>query len=257
MTSIIMSGCSGRMGHVITDLVKTDPDAQIIAGVDIAGESSEYPVYRSFEELDAAFAAESRKADVIVDFSSPKAFDGMIAYAVKSGTPAVVCTTGLSEDQIARLDEDSRKVAVLRSANMSVGINLLLKLLKEAAPRLAAEGFDIEIVERHHNQKKDAPSGTALALADSINEGLDGQYHYVYDRSQRTEKRDPKEIGISAVRGGSIPGTHEVIFAGQDEVIEFQHIAYSRSIFGKGAVSAAKFLARKKPGFYSMADVIG
>lgn len=257
MTKMIMSGCNGRMGHVISDLVKTDPEVQIVAGVDIAGESGGYPVYHSFEELAAAFESGGQKADVIVDFSSPKAFAGMMAYAVRSGTPAVVCTTGLSEDQIAQLDQDSQKVAVLRSANMSVGINLLLKLVKEAAPKLATEGFDIEIVERHHNQKKDAPSGTALALADSINEGLGGQYHYVYDRSQRLEKRDPKEIGISAVRGGSIPGTHEVIFAGQDEVIEFQHIAYSRSIFGKGAIAAAKFLAGKPAGFYSMADVIG
>ena len=140
---------------------------------------------------------------------------------------------------------------------MSLGVNLLLKLVKEAARRLAPEGYDIEIVERHHNQKKDAPSGTALALAESINEGLDGAYRFTYDRSQRMEKRDPKEIGISAVRGGNIPGTHEVIFAGQDEVIEFNHIAYSRSIFGKGALSAAKFLAGQRPGLYTMSDVIG
>jgi 4-hydroxy-tetrahydrodipicolinate reductase len=140
---------------------------------------------------------------------------------------------------------------------MSLGVNLLIKLVKEAAQTLAKAGFDIEIVERHHNQKKDAPSGTALALADSINEGLDNAYEYVYDRSDRVQKRDPKEIGISAVRGGNIPGTHEVIFAGMDEVVELTHLAYSRSIFGKGAISAAKFLAGKSPKFYSMADVIG
>jgi 4-hydroxy-tetrahydrodipicolinate reductase len=140
---------------------------------------------------------------------------------------------------------------------MSLGVNLLLKLVREAARKLAPEGFDIEIVERHHNQKKDAPSGTALALADSINEGLDGAYEYTYDRSQRLEKRREKEIGISAVRGGNIPGTHEVIFAGMDELVELRHVAYSRSIFGKGAIAAAKFLAGKDAKMYSMSDVIG
>ncbi len=255
MTGIILSGADGRMGHVIADLASADADVKIVAGVDIAGQSTgDFPVYRTFDEL-----AENLKegADVIVDFSSPKAFDAMMDYSVKASVPAVVCTTGLTDEQIARLNEDSRKVAVLRSANMSLGINLLLKAVKEAAQTLAGAGFDIEIVEAHHNQKKDAPSGTALALADSINEGLDSAYHYTYDRSQRSGKRDPKEIGISSVRGGTIPGIHKVIFAGQDEVIEFNHTAYSRSIFGKGALSAAKFLAGKPAGFYSMADVIG
>ena len=194
---------------------------------------------------------------MIVDFSSPKVFDAMLDYALANKLPVVVCTTGLSEEQIARLDSAVEQIAVLRSANMSLGVNLLIKLVKEAAQTLAKAGFDIEIVERHHNQKKDAPSGTALALADSINEGLDNAYEYVYDRSDRVQKRDPKEIGISAVRGGNIPGTHEVIFAGMDEVVELTHLAYSRSIFGKGAISAAKFLAGKSPKFYSMADVIG
>lgn len=255
MTNIILSGANGRMGHVIADLASADAEVRIAAGVDIAGQGTgSFPVYRSFDEL-----AENLKdkADAIVDFSSPRAFDSMMDYAVKTGVPAVVCTTGLSDGQIARLSEDSRKVAVLRSANMSVGINLLLKILKEAAPTLAQAGFDIEIVEAHHNQKKDAPSGTALALADSINEGLNGADHYIYDRSGRVEKRDPKEIGISSVRGGTIPGIHKVIFAGQDEVIEFNHTAYSRSIFGKGAIAAAKFIAGKPAGFYGMADVIG
>ncbi len=246
-----MSGCNGRMGTVITNLVAEDPDAQIVAGIDVAGQSSgDYPVYGSFDEIKEA-------VDVIVDFSSPKAFDGMMDYAVEKGIPVVVCTTGLTEEQIARLEEDSKKVAVLRSANMSLGVNLLIKLVREAAATLAPAGFDIEIVERHHNQKKDAPSGTALALADSINEGMDHRYSYTFDRSQRSAKRDDNEIGISAVRGGTIPGTHEVIFAGTDEVVELNHIAYSRSIFGKGAVAAAKFLAGKSAKFYSMSDVIG
>ncbi len=251
MTKILLSGCNGRMGTVITGLVEADPDVEIAAGIDVAGKNSgTYPVYGSFDEVKEAL-------DVIVDFSSPKVFDKMMDYAVAKGIPVVVCTTGLSEEQIARLEEDSKKVAVLRSANMSLGVNILIKLVREAAATLAPAGFDIEIVERHHNQKKDAPSGTALALADSINEGMGNRYHYTFDRSQRSEKRDADEIGISAVRGGTIPGTHEVIFAGTDEVVELNHIAYSRSIFGKGAVAAAKFLAGKSAKFYSMSDVIG
>lgn len=251
MTRILLTGCNGRMGKVITDLVREDPEVQIAAGIDVAGEADgSYPVFRFFDE------AAGQDVDVIIDFSSPKVFDAMMNYAASKQIPVVVCTTGLSEEQIRRLEEDAKKVAVLRSANMSLGVNILLKLVREAARKLAPEGFDIEIVERHHNQKKDAPSGTALALADSINEGLNGSYAYTFDRSQRMEKRDPKEIGISAVRGGNIPGTHEVIFAGMDEVVEFNHIAYSRSIFGKGAVAAAKFLAGKAPGLYTMSDVI-
>lgn len=251
MTKMLLVGCNGRMGKVITELAAGDADIEITAGVDVAGEcAGKYPVVSSFDEVAA-------DVDVIVDFSSPKVFDAMLDYALANKLPVVVCTTGLSEEQIARLDSAVEQIAVLRSANMSLGVNLLIKLVKEAAQTLANAGFDIEIVERHHNQKKDAPSGTALALADSINEGLDNAYEYVYDRSDRVQKRDPKEIGISAVRGGNIPGTHEVIFAGMDEVVELTHLAYSRSIFGKGAISAAKFLAGKSPKFYSMADVIG
>lgn len=251
MTRIILTGCNGRMGKVITELAKADPEIGIVAGIDVAGEPvGSYPVYGSFGEA-------KEEADVIVDFSSPKAFDTMMDYALVHQIPVVICTTGLSEEQIERIEEDSKQIALLRSANMSLGVNLLLKLVREAAAKLAPEGFDIEIVERHHNQKKDAPSGTALALADSINEGLDKAYEYTYDRSKRLEKRREKEIGISALRGGNIPGTHEVIFAGPDELVEFHHVAYSRSIFGKGALTAAKYLAGKGAGLYTMADVIG
>ena len=251
MTRIILTGCNGRMGKVITELAKADPEIGIVAGIDVAGEPvGSYPVYGSFGEA-------KEEADVIVDFSSPKAFDTMMDYALEHQIPVVICTTGLSEEQIERIEEDSKQIALLRSANMSLGVNLLLKLVREAAAKLAPEGFDIEIVERHHNQKKDAPSGTALALADSINEGLDKAYEYTYDRSKRLEKRREKEIGISALRGGNIPGTHEVIFAGPDELVEFHHVAYSRSIFGKGALTAAKYLAGKGAGLYTMADVIG
>ena len=174
----------------------------------------------------------------------------------KKSLPVVLCTTGLSDEQLKKVDECSEKIAVLKSANMSMGINLLLKLLKDAAKVLAPAGYDIELVEKHHNQKLDAPSGTALALADSINEAMGNEYEYVYDRSQVRKKRDAKEIGISAVRAGTIVGEHEVIFAGTDEVIEFKHTAYSRSVFAKGAVEAGKFLVGQPAGMYDMGDVI-
>ena len=175
---------------------------------------------------------------------------------MEKNLPVVLCTTGLSDEQLEKVQKTAEKVPVLKSANMSLGVNLLLKLLKDAAKVLGNAGYDIELVERHHNQKVDAPSGTALALADSINEALGGAYHYVYDRSQVRQKRDSREIGISAVRGGTIVGEHEVIFAGTDEVIEFKHTAYSRNVFAKGAVEAAKFLKGKTPGMYDMGDVI-
>ena len=251
MVKIIMHGCNGHMGQVISDIVEKDPDAEIVAGIDIADQGKKsYPV---FTDIDACQV----EADAIIDFSSAKATDKLLEYSAARQIPVVLCSTGLSQEQLAKVEETSRKVAVLKSANMSLGINTLLKLVQDAARVLAAAGFDMEIVEKHHRLKLDAPSGTALALADSINEAMDNQYHYVYDRSQKREKRDDKEIGISAVRGGTIVGEHEIIFAGQDEVIEFKHTAYSKAIFGKGAVEAAKFLAGKPAGRYDMSDVIG
>ena len=251
MVKIIMHGCNGHMGQVISGIVEKDPDAEIVAGIDIADQGkNNYPV---FTDIDACQV----EADAIIDFSSAKATDKLLEYSAARQIPVVLCSTGLSQEQLAKVEETSRKVAVLKSANMSLGINTLLKLVQDAARVLAAAGFDMEIVEKHHRLKLDAPSGTALALADSINEAMDNQYHYVYDRSQKREKRDDKEIGISAVRGGTIVGEHEIIFAGQDEVIEFKHTAYSKAIFGKGAVEAAKFLAGKPAGRYDMSDVIG
>lgn len=251
MVKIIMHGCNGHMGQVISDIVEKDPDAEIVAGIDIADQGkNSYPV---FTDIDACQV----EADAIIDFSSAKATDKLLEYSAARQIPVVLCSTGLSQEQLAKVEETSRKVAVLKSANMSLGINTLLKLVQDAARVLAAAGFDMEIVEKHHRLKLDAPSGTALALVDSINEAMDNQYHYVYDRSQKREKRDDKEIGISAVRGGTIVGEHEIIFAGQDEVIEFKHTAYSKAIFGKGAVEAAKFLAGKPAGRYDMSDVIG
>ena len=249
MVNAILNGCNGAMGRVITDIVSKDDGIRIVAGVDVNPlKLADYEVYETLDQCPAA--------DVVIDFSSAKATDGVVAYCEKTKTPVVLCTTGLSEEQLERVKALSRKTAVLKSANMSLGINLLLKLLKEAAGVLAPAGFDIEIVEKHHNQKVDAPSGTALALADSINEEFNNEYTYVYDRSTRRQKRDKKEIGLSAVRGGTIVGDHDVIFAGEDEVITFSHTAYSKNVFAKGAVQAAKFLKGKPAGLYDMSDVI-
>lgn len=250
MTRIIMCGCNGKMGRVISQLVKEDENAEIVAGVDISGEQLDtYPVFTKITEC-------AVEADAVIDFSAPVALDDILSVGVAKNLPLVLCTTGYSEEQLAKINEASKKVAILRSANMSLGINLLLGLVQAAAKVLSDASFDIELVEKHHNQKVDAPSGTALALADAINEALNNEYSYKYDRSQERVKRDKKEIGISAVRGGTIVGEHEVIFAGTDEVIEFKHTAYSKAIFGKGAVSAAKYLAGKPAGMYSMKDVI-
>ncbi|WP_394526362.1 4-hydroxy-tetrahydrodipicolinate reductase [Lacrimispora sp. JR3] len=250
MIKMIMHGCNGAMGQVITSMAAEEKNITIVAGIDPHDtKANPYPVFPSLKECEVA-------ADVIVDFASVKAVDALLDYSMEKKIPVVVCTTGLSDDQIRKLEETSNHVAVLRSANMSLGVNLLMKLVKDAAQVLAVAGFDIEIVEKHHNKKIDAPSGTALALADSINEAMDQEYHYVYDRSQVRNARDKKEIGIQAVRGGTIVGEHDVIFAGKDEVVTFNHTAYSKAIFAQGAISAAKFLAGKKPGLYTMQDVI-
>lgn len=250
MVKAIMYGCNGKMGQVISGLVKADPGIEIVAGIDrYQGITNEYPVFSSLKECDV-------EAEVVIDFSNASAVDELLEVCAEKNLPVVLCTTGLSEEQLRKVEETGKKVAVLRSANMSLGINLLMKLLKEAATVLAPAGFDIELVEKHHNQKLDAPSGTAIALADSVNEALNNEYTYMYDRSQERKKREKNEIGIVAVRGGTIVGEHDVIFAGSDEVITFQHTAYSKAVFGKGAIEAAKFLAGKPAGMYSMSDVI-
>ncbi len=250
MIKAIMNGCNGKMGQVITGICKADPEIEIVAGVDLYdGITNDYPVFPNISVCDV-------KADVIIDFSNAKAVDDLLIYSAEKQIPVVLCTTGLSDEQLKRVEATSKKIAVLKSANMSLGINMLMELLRQAAAILAPAGFDMEIVEKHHNQKLDAPSGTALALADAMNDALDDAYEYKYDRSTERKKREKYEIGISAVRGGSIVGEHEVIFAGLDEVITFEHTAYSRSVFGKGAVEAAKFLAGKTAGFYDMQDVI-
>nr|WP_303180070.1 4-hydroxy-tetrahydrodipicolinate reductase [Lachnoclostridium phocaeense] len=250
MVKVIMHGCNGKMGQVITRLAAADPEMEIVAGVDMRAQAlNDYPVFGDIGECDV-------EADVVIDFSNAAAVDRLLDWCGEKQMPVVLCTTGLSEEQLSKVEETAKKAALLKSANMSLGVNLLMKLLQDAAKVLAPEGFDMEIVERHHNQKVDAPSGTAIALADSLKEALEEDYAYVYDRSGQRKKRDSHEIGISAVRGGTIVGEHEVIFAGEDEVIEFKHTAYSKALFAKGAVAAAKFLAGKGPGRYDMSDVI-
>lgn len=252
MVNIIMHGCNGHMGQVISDIVNKDETCQIVAGIDpfIDAKQNNYPVFASINDCDVA-------ADVIIDFSTANAVDTLLAYSKEKKIPVVLCTTGLTSEQLELVEETSKEVAVLRSANMSLGVNTIMKLVAEAAKVLANAGFDIEIVEKHHNQKLDAPSGTAIALADSINDAMDHSYEYIYDRSDRRQKRDAKELGISAVRGGTIVGEHEVFFCGTDEVVEIKHTAYSKAIFAKGSVQAAKFLAGKGAGLYQMSDVIG
>ncbi|MCI9176392.1 MAG: 4-hydroxy-tetrahydrodipicolinate reductase [Lachnospiraceae bacterium] len=250
MVRMIMHGCNGKMGQVISGICREDSEIEIVAGIDpYTGKENPYPVFPEIGQCEI-------EADVVVDFAAAAAVDSLLDYCVKRSLPVVLCTTGLSEAQLAEVEEAGKKVAVLKSANMSLGVNTLMDLLKDAAKILAPAGFDIEIVEKHHNQKLDAPSGTALALADSVNEALDQAYEYKYDRTRERKKRDRREIGIQAVRGGSIVGEHEVIFAGMDEVIEIKHTAYSKAIFAKGAVEAAKFLAGKPAGKYDMKDVI-
>ncbi|MDE7308054.1 MAG: 4-hydroxy-tetrahydrodipicolinate reductase [Lachnospiraceae bacterium] len=250
MTRIIMTGCNGKMGKTISEIVAEDEEAVIVAGVDISEGTRDYPIYKKISDV-------KEEADVVIDFSTPKLLDEILSFAIEKQMPTVLCTTGYSAEQIEQINQTANQTALLRSANMSLGINIMIKVMETVAKTLADTGFDIEIVERHHNQKLDAPSGTALALADAINKELDNDYDYKYDRSTLREKRPKKEIGISAVRGGTIVGEHEIIFAGTDEVIEFKHTAYSKAIFGKGAVEAAKFLKGKQTGLYDMKDVIG
>ncbi len=250
MTRVIMHGCNGHMGRTITAMVEEDPSIEIVAGVDpYEGVDNKYPLFPTMAACDI-------DADVVIDFSNARAIDVLLEQCLEKKLPIVLCTTGLSDDQLEKVQKASEQIAILRSANMSLGVNTLLDLIKKAAGVFAPAGFDMEIVERHHNQKVDAPSGTALALADALNDALDEKYEYVYDRSSRREKRPVNEIGISAVRGGNIVGDHEIIFAGTDEVISFRHTATSKAVFAKGAIEASKYLAGKPAGMYDMQDVI-
>lgn len=249
MIKILMSGCNGKMGQVITRLAGEYNNLEIAAGYDIHDSiKNTYPVFTDLGKCDV-------KVDVIIDFSSSSAFPVLLEYATKRKIPLVMATTGLSQQQVNSLEVASRQIPVFFSANMSLGINLLIDLVKKAA-KLLESNFDIEIIEKHHNQKLDAPSGTALAIADAINSSLEQKQEYIYDRHSRRKKRSKQEIGIHAVRGGTIVGEHSVIFAGNDEIIEINHMAMSKEIFGVGAVKAAEFLYNKKPGLYAMKDLI-
>ena len=249
MTDIVIQGIGGRMGHVLCDMIAQREDCRVVAGIDLHdGEQNGIPVVSNPEDL-------AGRGDVIIDFSSPAAVEHILPYCEAHKMPIVLCTTGMSDELNLKIVQLSRSVPVFKSANMSLGINLLAELCKRASAILGG-GYDVEIVEQHHHNKLDAPSGTALMLADAINEENNGAYHYVYDRSSVRAKRDTKEIGISSVRGGSIVGDHEVLFCGPDEVITLKHTAYSRSVFANGAVNAALYLAKKEPGLYNMSDLI-
>lgn len=250
MVKVIMHGCNGKMGQVVRDIIKNDENVEIVAGIDIQHTTTyTFPVFTNIAECDMP-------ADVIIDFSTASAVPAILDYAKLKKTPTVVCTTGLSKDHIAYIKEVSKEVPVFFSANMSLGVNLIINLAKRATEILADANFDIEIIEKHHNQKIDAPSGTALAMADAINETLNNEYSYKYDRTQERVKREKKEIGIHAVRGGTIVGEHDIIFAGKDEVVELKHSAMSKEIFAVGAVKAAKYLVNKAPGLYDMGNLM-
>lgn len=251
MVRLIISGCNGRMGRVVETICSADPEFEIVAGFDLLGAAGDrdFPIYSSPCEFQG-------QADVVVDFSSPAALDALLEFGLQRQLPLVLATTGYSEQQLLDIDRAAGTIPIFRSANMSLGVNVLLQLVRSTV-RALGEGFDLEIVERHHNKKVDAPSGTALMLADAAAEALPYTPEYVYERQAIRKPREKTEIGISSVRGGSIVGDHEVIFAGRDEVIELRHTAMSRDAFASGAIRAAKFLAGiTVPGLYTMSDLI-
>lgn len=249
MTDIILSGCCGTMGMVVSSCVSENPDCKIVAGIDVNNDSGmEYPIYKSVNELKI-------KADVLIDFSHPSLLSSLLDFGKKTSTPLVLCTTGYTNDQVESIKEASHTLPIFYSGNMSLGINLIIELAKKAAAVLGND-FDIEIVEQHHNKKIDAPSGTALMIADGISSVLGKNMNYVYDRHSQRKKRDKNDIGIHSIRGGTIVGEHEVIFAGNNEVIKISHSAQSKAIFARGAVNAAVYLSHKPSGLYNMSDLL-
>lgn len=250
MLKIALSGCNGRMGRVISDIVASKQDMEIVAGFDINTERhADFPVYADPFEF-------SGKCDVIIDFSNASSTEHLLAYCEQHNTPIVICTTGHSPEQLQNIRTASAKFPIFRSGNMSIGINLMIELLRQSASVLG-ENYDVEIIEKHHNQKLDAPSGTALMLADAVAHALPYDAEYVYDRHERRSKRPAHEIGISTIRGGTIVGEHSVLFCGRDEIIEIKHTALSREVFAVGAVDAAAFMAGcMQAGMYDMSDVI-
>lgn len=246
---IILSGCNGKMGRVISSLVADRSDCEIILGIDInTAENYGYPVKPSVSDLDIS-------ADAVIDFSNPNAVAPLLRWCIRKKVPAVIATTGLRDSELELIRDASDSIPIFFTANMSLGVNLIIELARKAAAVLAGN-FDIEIVEKHHNQKIDAPSGTALMIADSVNEVLGNNYQYTFDRHSQLKKREKNEIGIHAVRGGTIVGEHEIIFAGRDEIVTISHSAQSKEIFAVGAVNAALFIIGKKPGIYNMNDLV-
>lgn len=249
MKRIIISGCNGRMGNQISEGIKARSDCITVAGIDVNGSAKkEYPVFSRPSEINC-------EADVLIDFSNPSLLSPLLEFGLARKMPLVICTTGYSEEQTAQIRKASERIPVFYSGNMSLGVNLVIELAKKAAAVLGDQ-FDIEIIEKHHNQKLDAPSGTALMIADAISEVRDGKTNYVYDRHSQRKKREKSEIGIHSIRGGSIVGEHEVLFAGPGEVISISHSAQSKEIFATGSINAALFLAGKPAGLYRMADLI-
>lgn len=253
MAKILIHGCNGRMGNMVSSIAADFPEAQIVAGVDRADTEKggkSYPIYESLQDVKEDF-------DVIIDISTAAAVDGLLAFAGEKKKAVVICTTGLSKEQEAAIEALSKQVPVLRSGNMSLGINTMIKVLKVISKTLFEAGFDVDIVEKHHKHKLDAPSGTAVMLADAVKEGCEKDLDVVYDRTERRMERPHDEIGVSAVRGGTIVGEHEVIFAGTDEIFEIRHTALSRAVFANGAIQAALFLMGKDAALYRMSDVVG
>ncbi len=248
MTNIILNGCNGKMGFAVTNCVNSREDCEITAGVDLnTAQNHGYPVVSNIKDV--------TQGDVIIDFSHPSCLTSVLEYAVNNKVPAVIATTGLSDADVDNIKAASKKVPIFFTFNMSLGVNLLVELAK-TAQKVLSNGFDIEIVEKHHNQKIDAPSGTAIMLANALNEAADGKYTYEYDRHSKREKRNENEIGIHSIRGGTIVGDHDIIFAGTDEVVTLSHSAYSKNVFAVGAVNAAIFIKDKAPGLYNMSDLV-
>ena len=248
MINILLSGACGKMGNAVARRVSEDDSLKIIAGVDHAEILCDFPVYKSFDDVNI-------HPDVIIDFSHISVLDSLLDYAIKNNVPIILATTGYSDEQIARINGTASKIPVFFTANMSLGVNLLCSLAKSAA-KILGSNFDVEIIEKHHNQKIDAPSGTALMLANAVNEVFNDKYTYEYDRHSKRQKRTKTEIGIHAIRGGTIVGEHDVIFAGHDEVITLSHSAQSKEVFAAGAVKAAKFIVGKPCGMYDMGSIL-
>ncbi len=249
MTNIILCGAAGKMGRVIANCIKAYSDCKIVAGIDLYTDgSADFPIYSSFDKV-------TEKADVIIDFSNPALLDSLLLFAKKNNLPVVIATTGYSAEQTEKIKLASKDIPLFFTFNMSLGINLLVALSKKAASILG-DSFDIEIVEKHHNLKVDAPSGTAIMLANAVNEALDDKMMFTYDRHSKREKRAKNEIGIHSIRGGTIVGEHDVIFAGHDEVITLSHHASSKEVFAEGSIKAAVFLAGKEAGLYDMNDIV-